>query len=89
MLVGPLGWENPLKEERAFQHFSWEVSWTEELAGYGPWGCKQSYTTERQNSTPPLHVLGTYTNMIIVECTLDQSQVHDVIFPHYMLSSWR
>ena len=59
------------------------------LAGYRPWGHKQSYTIEQQNSIPPLHVLDTYTNMLIVECTLDQSQVHDVIFPHYMLSSWR
>ena len=57
------------------------------LAGYRPWGHKQSYTTEQQNSTPPLHVRGTYTNMLIVEYTLDQSQVHNVIFPHYMLSS--
>ena len=25
---------------------AWRIPWTEELAGYSPWGCKESDTTE-------------------------------------------
>ena len=25
----------------------WKIPWTESLAGYSPWGCKESDTTER------------------------------------------
>ena len=37
-----LGWEDPLEKETA-THFGiliWEILWTEDLAGYSPWGCK-------------------------------------------------
>ena len=27
--------------------FAWETPWTEEPAGYSPWGCKESDTTEQ------------------------------------------
>ena len=26
---------------------AWKIPWTEELAGYSPWGCKESDMTER------------------------------------------
>ena len=43
-----VGQEEPLEEEMA-THFStpaWKTSWTESLAGYNPWGCKESDMTE-------------------------------------------
>ena len=48
--VRSLGWEDSLEKEMA-THSSTpalKVPWTEELgAGYCPWGCKESGTTER------------------------------------------
>ena len=44
-----LGQEDPFEEEMA-NHSSilaWIIPWTEELAGYSPWGHKESDTTER------------------------------------------
>ena len=41
--VQSLGQEDPVEEEMA-THSSilvWEIPWTEELAGYSPWGCKR------------------------------------------------
>ena len=37
-----LGWEDPLEKEMATRSsiLAWEIPWTEELAGYSPWGCK-------------------------------------------------
>ena len=38
--VPSLGWEDPLEKEMA-THSSilpWKIPWTEELAGYSPWG---------------------------------------------------
>ena len=43
-----LGQADPLEEGMA-THFSilaWRISWTEELEGYSPWGCKKSDITE-------------------------------------------
>ena len=51
--VQPLDREDPLKKETA-THFSilaWRTPWTEEPGGYGPWGCKESDTTERLTHT--------------------------------------
>ena len=55
-----LGWEDPLKEGMA-THCSilaWRIHGQESLAGYSPWGCKESDTTEatehsHMNSPPP------------------------------------
>ena len=30
---------------------AWRILWTEEPGGYSPWGCKESDTTERLNSS--------------------------------------
>ena len=30
---------------------AWEIPWTEEPAGYSPWGCKELDTTERLTHT--------------------------------------
>ena len=47
--VQSLGWEDPLEEEMA-THFSilaWKFHGQRSLAGYGPWGHKESDTTEQ------------------------------------------
>ena len=43
MRVLSLGGEDPLEKEIATQSYiiAWEISWTEELAGYSPWGRKE------------------------------------------------
>ena len=40
--VQSLGREDPLEKEMATcsSILAWEIPWTEELAGYSPWGCK-------------------------------------------------
>ena len=48
--VPSLGWEDSLEKEMATQSstLALKIPWTEELgAGYTPWGCKESGTTER------------------------------------------
>ena len=46
--VPSLVWEDPLEKEMATHSsiLAWRIPWTEELAGYSPWGCKESETTE-------------------------------------------
>ena len=39
-----LGWEDPLEKGKATQ---WRIPWTEEPAGYSPWGRKESDMTEQ------------------------------------------
>jgi len=45
--VQPLGQEDPLEKEMATHssNFACEIPWTEESAGYCPWGCKESDMT--------------------------------------------
>ena len=48
--VQSLDWEDSLEKEMATHSstLALKISWTEELgAGYYPWGCKESGTTER------------------------------------------
>ena len=48
--VQSLGQEDSLEKEMAthYSTLAWKIPWTEELgAGYCPWGCKESGTTER------------------------------------------
>ena len=52
MWVQSLNWGDALEEGMA-THFSilaWRIPWTEKPAGYSPWGCKESDTTERMNN---------------------------------------
>ena len=44
--VPSLGWEDPLEKGMAIHSsiLAWEIPWTEELAGYTPWGRKESDT---------------------------------------------
>ena len=44
-----LGWEDPLEEEMATHSsiLAWKIPWTEEPAGYTPWGHRESDTAER------------------------------------------
>ena len=46
--VQSLGWEDPLEKGMATHSsiLAWRIQWTEELAGYSPWGCKESDMTE-------------------------------------------
>ena len=46
--VWSLDWEDPLEEEMATRSsvLAWRVPRTEASAGYSPWGCKESDTTE-------------------------------------------
>ena len=47
--VRSLGWEDPLEKEMASHSsiLAWEISFQRSLAGYSPWGCKESDMTER------------------------------------------
>ena len=48
--VRSLGWEDSLEKEMATHSstLALKIPWMEELgAGYCPWGCKESGTTER------------------------------------------
>ena len=47
--VQSLDWEDPLgKGIATYSSFlAWKIPWTEELAGYSPWGCKEPDMTER------------------------------------------
>ena len=46
--VQSLDWKDPLQEEMATHSniLVWRIPWTEETAGYSPWGRKESDTTE-------------------------------------------
>ena len=43
-----LGWEDPLEKGIATHSsiFAWRIPWTRSLVGYGPWGHKESDSTE-------------------------------------------
>ena len=47
--VQSLDWEDPLEKgmETHSSILAWEISWTEEPAGYRPWVHKESDTTEQ------------------------------------------
>ena len=47
--VSYLGQEDPLKKEIATHSsvLAWRRSWQRSLAGYSPWGCKESDTTKQ------------------------------------------
>ena len=58
--VKPLGQEVPLEEEMATHSriLAWEIPWTEEPGG--PWGCKESDTTERTHTHTHTHTHNTF-----------------------------
>ena len=53
MRVQSLGQEYPLGEEMATHSIipEWKIQWMKSLAGYSPWGCKQSDTSEHAHIT--------------------------------------
>ena len=57
-----LGWEDPLEKGMATHSsiLSWRIPWTEEPAGYNPWGHNESDTTEHvlQKTVNFFHGLG-------------------------------
>ena len=50
--VRSLGWEDPLEKGKTTHSniLAWRIPWTDDLAGYSPWGCKESDMTERKLS---------------------------------------
>ena len=44
------GREDPLEKGMAIHSsiLAWSIPWTEDLAAYSPWGCKESGMTEKQ-----------------------------------------
>ena len=46
--VQSLGWEDPLEEEMTTHSsiLAWKSPWTENLAGYSPWGRKQTQLSD-------------------------------------------
>ena len=48
MRVRSLGWEEPLELEMTAHSsiLAWKIPWTEQPAGYSPWGRKESDMTE-------------------------------------------
>jgi len=45
--VQSLGWEDPLKGMDTHSSIlAWRIPWTEDLAGYSPWSCKELDMTE-------------------------------------------
>ena len=47
--VQSLGWEDPLEKAMATHSniLAWQISWMEELGGYGPWGCQELDMTKQ------------------------------------------
>ena len=52
MWVLSLGWEDLLEQEMATHSsiLAWESHGQRDLVGYGPWGCKESDTTEQTHT---------------------------------------
>ena len=48
-LGSSVGWEDPLEKGMSTHPsiLAWRIPWTEELAGYSPWGPKELDTTEQ------------------------------------------
>ena len=60
MWVQSLGWEDPLEEEMATTpvFLLGEFHGQKSLAGYSPWGCKESDMTERLTLSLSFHPSG-------------------------------
>ena len=61
MWARSLGWEDLLEQEMATHSsiLAWESHGQRDLVGYGPWGCKESDTTEHTHThKAPATVLG-------------------------------
>ena len=56
--VRPLGWENPLEEGMGTHSsiLTWNPHGRRSLAGYSPWGFKESDTTEQLSTAQ--HIVG-------------------------------
>ena len=69
MQVRFLGREDPLEEEMATHSsiLAWEIPWTESLAGYSLWSCKESDTTEHahHHTTASFSDIGMYNRLLL------------------------
>jgi len=68
-----LGWAEPLMKEMATHSsiLAWRIPWAEGLAGYDPWGHKESDMAERLTHTPELKsvfVCAVYTSVCVCVC---------------------
>ena len=62
--VPSLGWEDPLEKGMSTHSslLAWKMSWTGELAGYSPWGHKESDTTGERTCLLNLLPFGCWEN---------------------------
>ena len=64
-----LGQEDPLEEVMAthISMLAWEIPWTESLAGYSLWSCKESDTTEHahHHTTASFSDIGMYNRLLL------------------------
>ena len=65
--VPSLGWQDPLEEEMALHYsiLAWKRHGQRSLAGYSPWGCKESDTTEQLSMHVCMHTVS-ITGIIIL-----------------------
>ena len=66
--VSSFSWEDPLEEGLATHSSTlvWRIPWTEELAGYSPWGDKQSDTTEHAHT----HITAAAAAKLLQSCSI-------------------
>ena len=57
--VRSLGQDDPLEGDMVTPSslLAWRIPWTGSLAGYSPWGCRESYKTEATYHLSSLHIL--------------------------------
>ena len=76
-LVQSLGWEDPLEEGMATHLLQYSClenpHGQRSLAGYSPWGCKESDTTEQLSTHTRTH---THTQRIHVDNSLKKIYTH-------------
>ena len=84
--VQSLSQEDPPKEEMATYSsiLAWRITWTENLVGYSPWGCKESDTTEltehTQTDTWPFLNWNIYWDNYRLTCS-NKKQYSEAVYP--------
>jgi len=71
MWVLSLGQEDPLEEGTATQAsiLAWGIPWTERLAGYSPWGHRESDTTEATEHTHGMTFVSSWWSSLLQQRT--------------------
>ena len=75
-----MGWEGPLEKEMATHSsiLACRIPWTEEPAGYSPWGHKESDTTEHTHIYTAFEVV--YTSVVQQKYTVNHLKVFNLFF---------